>query len=1003
MKSPLEKLKSLVNRFKEEEVKFISSSSSYSESEARSEFIDPLFALLGWNMDNSGNLPMGMRDVVREESQLIETSIKKPDYTFRISTIRKFFTEAKRPSIDISTHKESALQVRSYGYTAGLPISILTNFRTLRIYDTRLEPSATDDADVGLILEINYKDFPSKIGYLRKVLGRNKVASGSIERTFGVTSTGTIPANASFLKRINDWRIRVGQDLHTRYPLLTCENLSDLAQKVINRIIFIRMCEDRWIEGEEMLRRAAKKLDFIKLRALFKEMDTRYNTGLFDVTHDPLQSTYEIDANLFLEIVNEVYAPNSPYSFSVLDADFLGQVYDLFLVQKLAFDSGTGMVILENKPTYERRDIVTTPQPLVGEVVRRAFESKFKQLSKHGTLTIDIIKSLRVLDIAVGSGRFLLRAFDELVIVVINTLLQAKDTTYLYKITDNNYRLAFEVKKAIMENCLFGIDIDYNAVEVARFSLMVKLLEDETGSTLPPGRKILPDLDKNIIQGNTVVGADFHATSGPVFDQTLPFDWAAAKLPVMFDVVVGNPPYIKTEEMKLTNPEEFEYLKLKYATPYKQFDKYFVFIELALSKMNPGGWLGLVVSNKWITIEAGMKLREMLAKYGLVAEIVNFGNELLFEGKSSYICLLVLTKDGTDQFAYRSVNSYRDFTLTPHDKGFILPSALLNTVGSNAWILPSSNEEAFILEKLIANSRPLSEVIDVKNGIQTSANDVFLIPQFIEGSNFITFNKNGREWKIEKDITRLYISDSSRVISYQPIVADARIIFPYEQKPNNQPTIINPSIMRKKYPLAFKYLTHHRPRLRKRKVSPPPKRGVFYAYGRHQSLNAVFTSPKIVYSVNQRGDKYAIDSAGVSYASGGTAGEVAVLNPKNGYSLEFFLGLLNQKAIEFFVRKRGSPFGNGYFSRGSAVLNDVPVPIIDIAGNSAHKAAHDAITIDVKTLITIQNDLQTASGSALRSLNLRRSTLLKKIESKFNMLWGFSNEVDLLRLPGDEG
>jgi type I restriction-modification system DNA methylase subunit len=999
--SKMDELRRLVATFKSDESKFIASSSIYQETEVRVEFIDPLFELLGWAMTNRRGVPSSLRDVLREESQPRENSTKKPDYTFRIAAIRRFYVEAKRPSVDIRTHKESALQVRSYGYTAGLSISILTNFRTLRIYDTRLEPKSTDGADVGLLMSVDYIDYPARFEEIFRVLGRDQVANGSIEQTFGVTPTGTIPANASFLNRINRWRVQLAQDLYSRYQDLSIDELSDFSQKIINRIIFIRMCEDRGIEGEEVLRNVARKRSFVELRALFKRMDDRYNTGLFDVDKDRLQDTYEIDADVFLEIVDEVYAPNSPYSFSVLDADFLGQVYELFLGQRLAIDSSDS-VVLENKPAYEHREVVTTPQPLVDEVVRRAFQEKFSKLQAVAPISLDSIKSLRVFDVAVGSSRFLLRAFDELIEAAIEALRNEGNTALVYCVLDDNYKLAFKEKKAILRNCLYGVDIDYNAVEVARFSLMVRLLEDETGGTLPAGRKILPDLDKNILHGNTVVEADFPITSGPEFDKTIPLDWALAGLPASFDIVVGNPPYVKTEDMKKETPEELKYYKDRYTTPHKQFDKYFVFVELALSKMKSGSWFGMVIPNKWITIEAGARLRDLFARNGFVSQIVDFGNEHLFEGKSAYVCLLILSKDRVGNFFYRHVNSSQEFLLNPHEKGYALSATVLTAAGSESWVLPGNIEEDRVLDRLAFNSTSLSELVDVKNGIQTSANDVFLIEKFEEKrGGVIEFEKKGTRWRIEKAITRPYINDSASVVSYQPIKADALMVFPYELSASGAPAPIEPKVMRRDFPLAMDYLNAHKARLAKRDVSPPSKPGIFYAYGRHQALEAVFSAPKIIYSVNQRGDKYGIDTEGVAYASGGTAGEVAVLNPKNGYALEFFLGLLNQRAIEFFCRKRGSPFGGGWYARGSAVLDDIPVPILDIAGNPSDKQKHDAIVKDVQSIIHIQQQIQTASGRSHAALVIRRASLLSALESKFNALWGLTDEVRSLVLPGE--
>jgi type I restriction-modification system DNA methylase subunit len=990
----------LVQRFKSDETSYTLNSSAYQETEVRVEFIDPFFNLLGWSMANTAGQPSRMRDVLREESQIVEGPAKKPDYTFRIATIKKFFVEAKRPSVDIRAHRESAFQVRSYGFSAGLSISILTNFRTLRIYNTSIEPNSTDDADVALLMSVDYEEYLSRFDEIYEILNRDNVVRGNYERIFGVSPSGNIPVNISFLSRINNWRIRIAQDLYSRYPRLNIEELSDLTQKIINRIIFIRMCEDRGIEGLDDLRTVARRRNLFDLRAFFKRLDDRYNTGLFDVVSDRFQDILEINVEIFLQIVDEVYSPNSPYSFSVLDADFLGHVYELFLWQRLAINS-SNEIVLEDKPTYEHREKVTTPQPIVDELVRRTFELKFNDLHANTEINLDTIKSIRVLDVAVGSSRFLLKAFDELIELAIEILHNENNTTLIYRVNNNNYKLAFEVKKEILQNCLFGIDIDFNAVEIARFSLMVRLLEEETSQTLPRGQKILPNLDNNILLGNTVVESDFPYTSGPVFDKTVPFNWEHTNLPEYFDVIIGNPPYLKTEDMKKENPEEIAYYKQRYSTPNKQFDKYFVFVELAITKLRSGAWFGMVIPNKWITNESGSSLRKLLAENSYVSQIVNFGNLHIFDKNSAYVCMLILRKDGSDTFKFRYINSFQEFLQTPQETGYSQERSIINTFRENPWVLPGNENEALVLRKLKLNSIPISRLVKIKNGIQTSANDIFLITNYIDEGDYIRFEKKGVHWKIEKSITRPYINDSSRVISYQPIQADSLMIFPYQYSSNGSPVTIDPEVMKRDFPYTFAYLESHRERLISRNVSPSPRDGVFYAYGRHQALDAVFTIPKIVYTVNQRGDKYAIDFTGVCYASGGTAGEVAIYNPRKGYSLEFFLGLLNQKAIEFFLRKRGSTFGDGWFSRGTGVLKDIPVPNLNIENNTNHKATHDAIVTDVKKLIHIQSLLPTSTGRNQRLLKIRIENYKSSIEVKFNSLWDFSEEIQSIVLPGE--
>lgn len=989
-------LNDLITRFKSDFAKL--TSSGYTETEARVEFIDPFLELLGWDMTNASGQPNSLKDVVREashEATSAGAASQRPDYTFRIAGVRKFFVEAKKPAVDIRNHKGSAFQVRQYGYTVGLPVSILTNFRTIRIYNTRLEPKQSDDADVGLIETIELDDFASAFSALAARFGRASVGAGAIETYFGGTAPGAISVGEKFLARINDWRLRLANDLHGRYASMLIEDLSDLAQKVVNRIIFIRMCEDRGIEGVESLRKAAGKKDFVELRALFKKLDERYNTGLFDVASDRLQDSYVIDATLFQAIVDEVYSPTSPYSFAVLDADFLGQVYELFLAKRLQIQGGA--VLLVDKPAYEDREVVTTPQLLVDQVVQRAIAAR---ISTKAVNSFDELTELRILDIAVGSGRFLVHAVDKLVDLAINILAKGKSDSRLYQLHPGNYRLCFDAKKAILQNCLFGIDIDFNAIEVARFSLVIKLLEDETAGTLPAGNKILPNLDSNLIWGNTIVSDDFTSPDAAVMEKTVPINWNSVGLPPSFDVVIGNPPYVKTEEMVQRTPEELSYYKSNYSTLFKQFDKYFVFLERALKATSPVGSVGFVLPNKWMTIESAVRLRSLLATGEHVADIVDFGNENLFAGKSAYVCLLILKKGGSKSFGYRNIHSQAEFEAAPDASGFIHPSSALATIGG-AWVLPANNNEAKVIAQLMNSSAPLQNVVDVRNGIQTSMNGVFVIKTFVDDGTTLKFERAGCTWEIESSITRPYVENSKTgVRSYCPVVANARVIFPYESVAGGAPTIISPADMQAKFPLAWAYFSHFKIELSKRSVSPPPPPGVFYSFGRHQALDTVFTLPKIVYSVNQTGGKYGIDTVGVAVASGGTAGEVMLLNPKEGYALEFFLGLLNQRAIEFFLRKRGSPFRGGYYSRGTAVMGEVPVPVLDLENNPQHIALHDDIVQNVKKIQLAKQTLAGAAGRRVTAAERELAALELSLKGRFDKLWGFVAEVDDLILPG---
>jgi len=1000
MHSAKAKLASLVARFKEEESRYCAASSRYSETEARTEFIDPLFSCLGWDMNNSKGCANSIKDVVREESQPTETSAKRPDYTFRIAGQRKFFVEAKKPAVDIRTHKESAFQLRSYGWTAGLSISILTNFRTFRVYDTRIAPVNTDDADVALLLDLPYEELPNRFEELLKIFGRDSVAGGSIEEKYGAGGGAGLPINQVFIERFNEWRLKIANDLHRSYPTISVDDLNDISQKVINRFIFIRMCEDRGIEGAERLKNVIQKKRLVELRKLFQDLDDRYNTGLFDVAHDPLQTKFSIGNEVLNNLVDELYFPQAPYSFSVLDADFLGQVYELFLTKRMTI-CDSGEVVLENKPAYEGRDVVTTPQPLVDEVVRRTFQGQYSKLRSVGSFNLESLKETYILDMAVGSGRFLLRCLDELVDIAVDICRASGDNASVYERAKGDFRLSFAKKCELLKSCLYGIDIDYNAVEVARFSLLIKLLEDETKGTLPPGKKILPNLDSNIVWGNSVVEADFTNDSSDVMKTTRPMDWRRRNLPSHYDAIVGNPPYVKTEDMKLATPYELEYYKNKYDTAFKQFDKYFIFIEKAAAKLSDGAWMGMVVPNRWMTIESGKKLRSLLARNKLVAELVDFGNESLFKGKSTYNCFLVLSKEAKEHFYYRRVDDYSEWLKAPADKGWALLYNLIDQSREASWVLPATPEEAKVLTILKTNSCRMADVADVLNGIQTSADGVYAIQEWKEFHGVVQFTRDGRSWCIEKDITQPYLMDSARYVnSYCTVKADALVIFPYTYGSQGEAILIPPDKLKKDYPLTWAYLDHYRKRLQSRDVSPSPAPEEFYRYGRHQALSSAFKSPKIIYSVNQLGDKYGYDSTGIGFASGGTAGEVSITNPRDGYTIEFLLALLHQRSVEYFLRKRGSPFRGGYYSRGSAVMSDCPVPRLNFS-NPVHKSIMTTITDLVKEIIDVQDRLPSAAGRSRELLEANKLDLESQVKAQFELIWSFRGLDLSIRLPGE--
>jgi hypothetical protein len=991
-RSGVEVVRERVATFAASESYYIDSSGLYKESDTRSEFIDVLLEALGWDVTNRSGVIPDLKDVVREESQEQEdAAVKFPDYTLRVAGSRRMFVEAKKPSVDVTAHMESIRQARRYGYTGGDPVVVLTNFRDLVVYDTTFGFGVNETPATGRVHRWHYTEFEAKFDEIRKVLGRPEVAAPDWSSQFTPTNRHRIPANEEFIKQFNDWRLALGRDLYGQDKTIAEADLNDAVQRILNRLIFVRMCEDRGIEGERTLREAAKG-GTTTVAALLNRLHRRYNTGLFATNAAPLAA--KVRDHVLQAIVNNLYAPQSPFSFAVLDATFLGLVYEATLAEHLTLVTPSGQptrVELKKKREYEHREVVTTPQPLVDGTVRAALNA----------LPIAATEP-KSLDFAVGSGRFLLSLFDRLVENETQRLVAVNSPT-LVKTGPHEYRLPFEEKRRVMADNLFGIDVDYNAVEVARFSLLVRLLQDESKHTLPPARNqsILPDLTRNIVQGNTLVRELPPGTRAEQLALTQPLDLATTALPPEFDLCLGNPPYMTPENMKKFDEVELEYLRDNYATAFQQFDKYFAFLEFSADRLKKGGVLGAVVPNKWMTIVAGREVRNLMRSTIGLVRLDNFREVQLFKDKSTYVCALIAQKGATGPFLYAEPADLSRYT-AGYTSGYTIAPNTLPTSVTGAWVLPTDPAQAKVLAAVTADSVPLSDVVEPRNGIQTSAerNERYLVtdPTRTKGGLLRWVDKFGVSNEVEAALTRPFLKDSRALRSHHEVLPDRLIIFPY-QPSATAPSgweVIDPTVMKQSYPKAYAYFLSHKTELDRRSMSATERRKAFYAYGRTQAIPYAASAPKILYSTNQKGDKYALDLTGIVYASGGTAGEVALFPKGSKYDLDFILGLLDQPPVELFLRKRGSVFGGGWYARGTDVIAEAPVPRLDFT-IAVDQQFHDDVVAKVRALRALNAKTRSVSQRNLPRHEAAIAAERATLQALFNQRWGLTAvEVEAL-------
>lgn len=947
-------IKKLIEKYSADRKYYLTN--KYNETLLRSDFLDPFFELLGWDIKNNAGKSTNEREVILEEALKANASehSKKPDYTFRLFSERKFFLEAKKPCVAIETNNETAKQVRRYGFTAKLKISILSNFEYLVIYDTSVKVDEADSYNKALIKKYHYTEYESKFEEIKKLLGKDAVYSGAFDTEWQTIENklNQYSIDTLFLHQFNEWRKLLGSEIYKHHPKIKEQELNDIVQSYLNRILFLRVCEDRNLEDYQTLLAFANASDFKALIKKFEQADKRYNSGLFDqLLKDKI---VENISSAFWTIIKQLYYPESPYSFSVFSSDILGSIYEIFLSEKLTVQNGS--VELVKKPENIDRDIVTTPTFIINDILRNTVLPKCKDKTDK-----EILK-LKFADIACGSGAFLLELFQLLNDILIDYYLIA-DKTKLIQTNINTYKLPFKIKRELLLNCVYGIDKDYNAVEASKFGLLLKLLEDENTSSTNTSKPVLPDLSNNIFFGNSLL----NPTQVEKKNQTEinPFDFSKLR----FDVIIGNPPYMKSEDMKNITPLELPLYKANYTSAYKQFDKYFLFLEQGMNLLNDGGILGYIVPSKFTKVGAGKKLREELSTKGYLHSIVSFGANQVFADKTTYTCLLILNKTPQKTFQYAEVKSLKSWKVREPEA---IQYASKNTIelDNEVWVLvPPELINAY--NKIVAQSASLIDLVgsdNIFNGIQTSANDIYIFIPTKDDAKHYYFSKKGVDYKIEKAITKPYFQTSSgedNLNTYRTFKPNARVIYPY-QNTKKGVEIISLTDIQKKYPLAFDYLQKHKAILNnpKRDIKPvPATKDEWHRFGRQQGLNISDKKEKIILGVLSSGDKYAIDNYGTLFTSGGTAGYCAITMPdKFDYSTYYIQAILNSKYVEWFVILTGEVFRGSYFARGTKVLNNLPIRKIAF-DNAKEKALHDKIVEAQKELISIQDKIDLNAGN----------------------------------------
>ncbi|MXO69046.1 N-6 DNA methylase [Altererythrobacter marinus] len=991
----------LVKRFKHNEADHLRS--TYNETQARTEFITPLLEAFGWDVHNMAGHPLTFREVIEEATVEVgdERLSKRPDYELRLARQRKLFVEAKKPSVRIDKERAPAFQTRRYGYSASLPISVVTNFHQLAVYDCQPVPTETDEAHVARLCLVGYEEFEERFDELWLLLSREAVYSGNFDRHFAIDATrhGAEQFDDYFLSQVRDWRERLAVDIHANTPGLTSEELTYAVQLFLSRIVFLRICEDREIEKYETLKNLGGSATFDALMEVLRRADEFYDSGLFSLLDDERLGIRISDATLS-SIISELYYPQSPYTFAVVETEVLGEIYEQFLGEVITV--GGGAVEIVSKPEVrESGGVVPTPSFIADTIVERTIGPAIAGKSPQE------LEGFTVADTCCGSGIFLLSSYDFMLGHYLDWYVshdpQAHAGREIYEAGAGQWKLTFGEKRRILLGHLRGVDIDPNAVEVAQFSLLLKLIEDESEAALKDyvtthKHPALPSLSGTIRCGNSLVSTSEWQIAcgempGEVRDKVNPFSWEeefpAEMVSGGFDVVVGNPPYVRIQNMVAFSPEEIAYYHAE-NSPYTtarqdNYDKYALFIERSLALAKNGGRIGVIVPHKFMTIQAGRALRSLLGGKSVLREIVHFGVKQVFgRGTANYTCILILDCAGSQSVAVEKAGPLEAWRYG--QKG---PVTTYDTdaFGEAPWEF--ADEEVRALFERIRATYPerLSAVADVEVGVQTSADKIYIVRETASDADTITFRWDNQDWRLERDILRPCLLDAP-LYAYTRPEANAWMIFPYELIANEngrtRARLIQPGEMADRYPLCWAYLNARREDLERRNiVGGSADERQWYQYGRSQSLTK-FDRPKIILPVLSVEPRYAFDETNILFTGGGNGPYYMIRAKGDGpVSTLYLLAVLNHPLCEAMIRTNTSPFRGGYYSHGKQFIQSLPVPIPD----DAHRAEIEALA---RRVVTATDELAAARTPheirrRERALADMRTRLERRIGEIFNL------------------
>lgn len=992
-------LTQLVQRFAESHAEL--TRPDYSEAKVRDDFLNPLFEALGWDLRNKARLIQTKREVEIESPTRIGSGKKRADYLFRVEGRDRFVCEAKKPSSPLD--KGPIFQAKRYAWNKDVPLAVLSDFEEIKLYIVGSRPDSEEPA-VGEYKTLHFTQYLAEAQTLWDLLARDNVQAGSIDHLieslpkkaagkgkmrqgYLIKPDRTRALDVDFLNFLDEAREQLAKSLvkHNERDTLFVDNrLNEATQRILDRLLFLRICEDRDIDTgiklesladtwkshtERMLpeRKSLLKEDapeyarplsteslYRRIARHFRELDRRpaglapfFNGQLFK---PHFSEDLEVGDDFLLNFIGDLADENSPYLFNVIPVEILGAVYERFL-GKVVRIQGRGVTVEEKPEVRKAGGVYYTPRYIVDYIVEQTVGKQLEGKAADKTL------ELRILDPACGSGSFLIRAFERMCEHWQEWLTRRVDERTKARCwvdESDNVHLTVALKHQILRGNIFGVDLDAQAVEVSQLSLYLKMLEGETRQTLARQKELfgsndplLPELKDNIKCGNSLIASDFSLDPADLV-RVRAFDWQVQFEPIMktggFDTVIGNPPYLNIDDTWGKGDIQLEAIKLQYPNVYNdKTDLLFYFIAKAhdLTKNQ----VSFIVSRAFLEAFKANNLRGFLAGQKSVAKIVDFQNFHVFDGVGITTCILQLEKkpisESTivfkllpDKLPSKSLHD-----LLAREEVFERHSVARNSLTSTVWTF-APPEIAALNSKLDSCSKPLGSILHIGQGMQTGCNEVF-------GERTIS---EMRQWKVPEKLFRFRVANSD-IQRYE--IRDRGEVLLWVEECSSFDKL--PTSLRQ-------HLESCSDKLKNRAAY---KRGNCdwwrFTWPLHQEY---YSRSRLISPFLATKNRFALVEDGKFI---GLTDTIVLFDNKQPESLKFLLALLNSRLLTLRFRSIGKLKGGGIYEYFWNSVSKLPIRRIDFS-KTADKTMHDKLVEFADKLLVLAPKLREATTESEKAV-----------------------------------